>query len=71
MKLILEFHLPEEQKEAQLALDGSKWYCVAWDMEQVLRDYLKYGHKFKSVDEVLENIRDILRESMNDHNLSF
>lgn len=41
-KLTLEFNT-EEEEEARTALDGRKWKCVVWDLDQELRNITKYG----------------------------
>lgn len=42
MKAILEFNLPEDQADFELATKGSKWWNVCWDMDQWLRQQYKY-----------------------------
>ena len=42
MKAILEFNLPEDQDDFELATKGGKWYSVVWDMDQWLRTQYKY-----------------------------
>jgi hypothetical protein len=42
MKAVLEFSLPEEQHEHQVALDGWKWRAVVSDVADKLRSALKY-----------------------------
>ena len=70
MKAILEFDMLEERDDLNFALHGLDWALVAWDMDNELRRYLKYGQVFKSVDEALETIRDSLHEIMDDHNVN-
>ena len=40
-KITLEFDT-EEEEEARTALDGRKWKCVVWDLDQELRNITKY-----------------------------
>jgi len=42
MKATLEFNLPEDQQEFNLATKGSNWWNVCWDMDQWLRAQYKY-----------------------------
>ena len=42
-KATLEFNLPEETQEHLDAIKGTDWKLVAWDVDQLLRKYLKYG----------------------------
>jgi len=57
MTAALTFNLPEESEEHQVAADGWKWKTCVADLDQVFRDKLKYGHDFKTPDEVLEFAR--------------
>lgn len=61
-KHTIEFNLPEENNELKLALRASEYYGVIWDTLQQIRCYLKYGHQFKSIEEALESIQELLLE---------
>ncbi len=71
MKAILEFNLPEEQAEYRLANEAGDWYSVVWEIDQRLRQHLKYGHTIKSADEALMEIRKLLYEELTDRGLDF
>ena len=43
MKAIIEFELPEDQEEYQMANNASKMYLALWDIKQLLRSKLKYN----------------------------
>jgi hypothetical protein len=43
MKATLEFNLPEEAVDHIDAVNGTDWKLVAWDLDQLLRNYIKYG----------------------------
>jgi len=43
MKAIIEFELPEDQEEYQMANNASKIYMALWDIKQLLRSKLKYN----------------------------
>lgn len=68
---ILKFKIPEEETEFNYAVNGIKWFIVVWNLEQYLRQLLKYGHDFKSVDEAIEIIRNKLAEFMEEQGLFF
>jgi len=70
MKAILEFNLPEDKVDFDLALQGSDWKHVCWEMDQLLRKHLKYDDDLKE-DEVkmLQYVRDELYRFMNESNL--
>ncbi len=43
MKAIIEFELPEDQEEYQMANNASKMYMALWDIRQLFRSKLKYN----------------------------
>ena len=43
MKAKLIFKLPEDKYEYEMAVNGSKWYNVAWEMYQYLRGMTTYA----------------------------
>jgi hypothetical protein len=69
-EMILKFQLPEEECEANLAKAGNKWACIVSEIDGELRRFLKHGHKFKTPDEALQHIRDVLWDEMQENNLS-
>jgi len=61
MKVTLEFNLPEEQDEFTLALHGTKYYGVLWELDQELRGILKYDkipERVKTAEEAVDYIRN-------------
>ena len=72
MKAILEFNLPEDQTEYQMANDASKMFITLWNMKQWLRGQLKFPENMNLSDDgyqVLEQCRDKLNELLMDNNL--
>ncbi len=67
MKAKLTFELPEDKDDLTLALKGSSLWCVLWDFDQKMREMVKYTGDRPSPEEV----RDILREIMDWHDISF
>ena len=65
MKAILEFNLPEDNQEFELATKASKMYCTLWELDNWLRQEIKYK------DKELDEVRDKLRELMNDNKINF
>ena len=53
----ITFNLPEEHSEYRDCMNASKMYCILWDIDQHCRDILKYGHQYKSVEDLAEYIR--------------
>ena len=71
MKAILEFNLPEDKEEFDAASKGMDWAIVAWDVDQLLRDKLKYGDLLPNTRAELEEIRDTLNEMLVDKGLIY
>jgi len=69
-KATLEFNLPEEASEHLLAIHGTEWALVAWDMDQHLRGRLKYQDLTEEVYDALQATRDELGEFIDNRNLS-
>jgi len=69
MKMILEFSLPEEQEEANVALKGADLYLSFWDLDQKLRSKVKYNSEGHSEDtlEAFDKVRSMLREILEEH----
>lgn len=57
MKATLTFTLPDEANEHRDALDGYQWRRCCECLRSELRNWLKYGHSFKTPDEALEAVR--------------
>ena len=70
MKAILEFNLPEDKVDFDLAIQGSDWKHVCWEMDQLLRTHLKYDNDLKE-DEVkmLQYVRDEFWKFINENNV--
>ena len=71
MKAILEFDLPEDQESFDAANRGMDWALVAWDMDQLLRNKLKYEEHVHDTRKTLEEIRKTLNELLIDKGLNY
>ena len=69
MQAILKFNLPEDRDEYTASSHGMNYALTCWDIDQKLREWLKYGHQFESADEALERVREVFHEIMDDHNI--
>lgn len=65
MKAIIEFNLPEENQEFELTSKALKMYSTLWDLDLWLRSEIKYK------DKELDEVRDKLRELMNENRIDF
>ena len=69
-EIILKFK-EDEFEDARTALDGWKWKMAMWDLDQHLRNELKYNEKLSAeTDEAYQAIREKIREILNDSNLN-
>ena len=74
MKAILEFILPDDKAEFDTATKAMDWAILAWDLEQYMRNRLKYQTEkldTSSAKEELELIRNELHNMMEDSGLQF
>ena len=70
MKAILEFNLPEEEEQFNVASKGMDWALIVWDIDQLLRNKLKYGAPTHHV-HLLEELRDTLNNLVEDKGLQY
>lgn len=73
MKAILEFNLPEEQVEFELAVNGTKAQASLWEIDQWLRAQYKYmpdAEYSKDKYETYEKCREQLRQIMFENGLN-
>ena len=74
MKAILEFILPEDKIEFDTATKAMDWAILAWEIDQSIRNRLKYQSEkldTSSAKEELELLRNELHELMQDNGLQF
>ena len=70
MKAILEFNLPEDKVDFDLALQGSDWTHVCWQMDQYLRKRVKYDEGLTEEQlEVYEDMRGEFWRMMKESNV--
>ena len=72
MKAILQFNLPDDQQEYDLANSGLSFWNVLWELDQELRTKTKYASDDLSKDkyDAYQEIRDKLYELMNENNVN-
>jgi hypothetical protein len=61
-KVTIEFNLPEESEEYKITTNAMEYYCALCDLDNDLRNALKHGHAYKTIDEALEDTRRRLNE---------
>jgi len=70
MKAILEFNLPEDQPDFDLAVNGAKAQSTLWEFDQWLRAQYKYmsdeeysEDKYETYEKCREQLREIMFEN--------
>jgi len=72
MKANLEYNLPEDQEQFNVASKGMEWALLAWDIDQMIRSLLKYHpEEYKTGEQALEHIKEELRDFMEERGLQF
>ena len=74
MNAILEFILPEDKIEFETATKAMDWAILAWDIDQYIRNRLKYQTEklqTTSANEELELLRNELHNLMQEDGLQF
>lgn len=73
MKATIEFNLPEDQLEFDLMSKASKWYSLAWELDQHLRSETKYNsdNMHDEYYKALKDTRKKLHDLLNEEGLSF
>jgi len=64
MKAIIEFNLPEDQSELNVAMGAQQLYSFVHDIDQRLRSILKHGGGPETVQALAEEIREQIHEDV-------
>jgi hypothetical protein len=72
MKAKLIFDLPEEQSDFELATNAAKYYSVLWNIDQFLRNKVKYASDSASEEEIkaYEETREELWREIESNNIN-
>ena len=68
MKAILEFELPDDKVEFDAASKAMDWAILAWDIDQFIRNKIKYE---QDRDGVLQLVRNELNFQMEEKGLKY
>ena len=72
MKAKLEFDLPEERVEFDVAVIGSNWSFVVWKLDQELRGKIKYSEDITEEQrEIYQEVRDKIHGFMDHYKLNW
>jgi hypothetical protein len=66
-KVTIEFDSIEDKDEMEMCLNGSKWYLLAWELDQYLRGILKYKDNLSEeacfeIEQAREKLHEVMRE---------
>jgi hypothetical protein len=70
-KVTIEFDTVEDQHEMDMCLNGMKWYLLAWELDQYLRNRLKHEELPEEVYKEMDDTREKLHEIMRNDGLRF
>jgi hypothetical protein len=72
-KATLEFNLPEEQSEFDITSNAGKYYSVLWDLDQYLRNCVKYPTEGapELLLDTMAKVRDELHSLMKSYHIDF
>ena len=72
MKAILEFNLPDDQQDFEMASNAMKFWSVLYELDQDLRAKTKYASDDLPQDkyDAYQEVRESLRELMSENNIS-
>ena len=68
MKAILEFDLPEDKEDFEVASKAMDWSILAWDIDQFIRNKIKYE---QDREDILQLVRNELNFQMEEKGLTF
>lgn len=71
MKATLEFNLPDDELDFEMASNGAKLYYAIERYDNFLRGKIKHGDLTDMEYDIYQKCRDELREIMTDSNISF
>jgi len=69
MKAVLEFDLPEEERDFRYAINGEKYKSAIWDFDQLLRSEMKYKELSDETYQAYKWCREELRKILAEDNL--
>ena len=68
MKAVLEFNLPDDKEQFDVAAKAMDWSLLVWDIDQFIRNKIKYE---QDKDGILQLVRDRLHFNMEEESLNF
>jgi hypothetical protein len=62
MKVILEFELPEDKEEYDVASKGMDWALIVWHIDQFIQNKIKYEQDRDGILQLVRNELNFQRE---------
>lgn len=70
-KVTIEYDTVEEAEDIQNAINGWKWKAAMWDLDQMLRGYVKYDENLSEDKyDAFVKVRELIRETLADYGLN-
>jgi predicted DNA-binding WGR domain protein len=66
VKAVLEFNLPEDKDDFELAHQSARFWSALWEFKELVRSWNKHGHGAKSVAELLDVVTRAWEEATED-----
>lgn len=70
MKAILQYSLPDDQRDYEIAIQAPRVNAFLNDFSDQLRSWQKYHHDFKDANDALNRIREEFYRLMNEYNIN-
>jgi hypothetical protein len=72
-EVILKFNLPEEQSEFDITSNAGKYYSVLWELDQYLRNFVKYPSEGEDpiLTDTMARVREDLHKLMKSYHIDF
>ena len=71
MKAILEFNLPEDKEEFDVASKGMDWALLVWHIDQFIQNKIKYEQETVVREDILQLVRNELTFQMEEKGLQY
>jgi hypothetical protein len=72
MEATLQFNLPDDEEQFNVAVKSMDWALLAWDVDQIIRNLLKnHSEEYKTGELALEHIQEEIRDLMEEKGLQF
>jgi len=72
MKAVLEFNLPEDKEQFDVAARAMDWALLVWDIDQSIRSLMKYHpEEYETGEQAFEHIKEEIHNIMEERGLQF